>query len=362
LQDKILGKNLKKITGKEFCEVRRAGAHFANRDHCQHAMCNCNICRAVGARDGADMSGRNGRHYKEGRTSMCTLASNTEIRMLAGGIVGLLCAGAAVWPALAAEGTGTAASVPIFAPDGATAWVPDRPAGDDFLPPARGPGPVISVKDRPYVPNGVGRQPTYRVADLVNPILKPWAIEQMKKANDEVIAGKVPFITRERCWPAGVPGFTVYTRVEPIYFLQTPKEVVIVNELNAQLRHIYLNVPHSAQVTPSWYGESVGRYEGDELVVDTIGLNDKTFVDNYRTPHTNRIHVVERFKMIEGGKTLQSVVTVDDPGAFNMAWSATQRWRRVSDRPMTESICAENNYSFFDYEVVPIPQAGKPDF
>jgi hypothetical protein len=57
--------------------------------------------------------------------------------------------------------------------------------------------------------------------------------------------------------------------------------------------------------------------------------------DNYRTPHTNRIHVVERFKMIEGGKTLQSVVTVEDPGAFNIAWSATQRWRRVSDRPMT---------------------------
>jgi hypothetical protein len=137
----IFGKNLKKIIGKEFCEVMRAGAHFANRDHCQHAMCNCNICCAVGARDGADMSGRNGRHYKEGRTSMCTLESNTEMRMLAGGIVGLLCAGAAVWPALAAEGTGTAASMPIFAPDGATAWVPDRPfmpRAAQLLPIARG--------------------------------------------------------------------------------------------------------------------------------------------------------------------------------------------------------------------------------
>jgi hypothetical protein len=77
--------------------------------------------------------------------------------------------------------------------------------------------------------------------------------------------------------------------------------------------------------------------------------------------NTFSVHVVERFKMIEDGKTLQSVVTVDDSGAFNMAWSATQRWR-VSDRPMTESICAENNYSSFDYEVVPIPQAGKRDF
>jgi len=218
----------------------------------------------------------------------------------------------------------------------------------------------MSIRGRPYVPNGQG-QPTYRVADLTNPILKPWAVEKMKKANDDVLAGKVPYITRERCWPAGVPGFTVYTRVQPIYFLQTPKQVVILNQLNQQFRHIYLDVPHSQKPKPSWYGESVGHYEGDELVVDTIGLNDKTTVDNYRTPHTDQIHVVERFKMIDGGKTLQAVVTVDDPGTFNMPWSAVQRWRRV-EREMPEDICAENNFAFFDYDVVPIPQAKQTDF
>lgn len=270
--------------------------------------------------------------------------------------IGLLLAGAFAFAAPAAE------TVPIFTADSETAWVPDRPTGDDFLPPPSGPGPVMSVKNRPYVPNGRGQQPTYRIADLANPILKPWAAEQMKVANDEVIAGGVPFITRERCWPAGVPGFTVYTRVQPIWFLQTDKEIVIVNELNAQFRHVYLDVPHSANPKPSWYGESVGHYEGDELVVDTIGLNDKTFVDNYRTPHTDQIHVVERFRMIEGGRTLQAVVTVDDPGAFNMPWTAVQRWRRVEDRIMTESICAENNYDFFNYKVVPIPQSDRADF
>jgi hypothetical protein len=245
--------------------------------------------------------------------------------------------------------------------NGNGAWVPDRPTGDDFLPPPSGPGPVMSQKDRPYVPNGGGRQPTYRIADLSNPILKPWAIDQMKKANDQVDAGKVPYITRERCWPAGVPGFTVYTRVQPIFFIQTPKTVVIMNELNHQFRHVYLDVPHSANPKPSWYGESIGRYEGDELVIDTIGLNDRTFVDNYRTPHTDKIRVVERFKLIEDNKILQAHVTVDDPGAFNMTWSAIQRWRSVS-RPLTELMCAENNMDFFDYETVPIPQASKPDF
>ena len=252
-------------------------------------------------------------------------------------------------------------SIKNLAPDTETSWVPDRPTGDDFLPPASGAGPVMSPKDRPYVPNGNGRQPTYRIADTSNPILKPWVKEQMEKANADVRAGKVPYITRERCWPAGVPGFTVYTRVQPIHFYQTGKETTIVNELNTQIRHIYMNVPHSKNPGHTWYGESVGHYEGDELVVDTIGLNDKTFVDNYRTPHTDQIHVVERWKLIEGGNILQATVTVDDPGAFNMPWTGVQRWKKIA-RPLEEYLCEESNVGFYGYDVVPIPNATKPDF
>jgi hypothetical protein len=254
------------------------------------------------------------------------------------------------------------AEVPDFMGDSNTAWAPDRPTGDDFLPPPSGPGPVMSPKERPYVPNGAGRQPTYRIADLANPILKPWVIERMKKANDEVLAGNVPYIAREHCWPAGVPGFTVFTRVQPIHFIQTPDKVLIYNELNAEMRRIYLGVSHSSEPKPSWYGESVGHYEGAELVVDTIGISDRSYVDNYRTPHTNQIHVVERFKLIEGGSKLEALVTVSDPGAFNMPWSALQRWRRLKDRPMVENLCAENNADYFGYDRYPLPQATKPDF
>ena len=275
--------------------------------------------------------------------------------------VGLLCCFAAPRLALAAEGTkAEAAFVPNFAPDGSTAWTSDRPKSDDFLPPPSGPGPVMSDKAHPYVPNGQG-QPTYRVADLTNPILKPWVVEQMRKANEQVLAGKVPFIARERCWPAGVPGLNIYNRGQPIHILQAPDKVVIINELYAQIRHVYLNVPHSAHVVPSWYGESVGHYEGDELVVDTIGLNDRTFVDNYRTPHTDQLHVIERYKLIDGGKMMEVMISVDDPGAFTTPWSAMQRFRRVQ-REWTEDICAENNFDFLQYEVVPLPQAAKPDF
>ncbi len=77
--------------------------------------------------------------------------------LLKGALAVLLCMGAAGSPARAEEGV----AAPNFAPDRATAWVPDRPTGDDFLPPASGPGPVMSAKDHPYVPNGAGRQPTY---------------------------------------------------------------------------------------------------------------------------------------------------------------------------------------------------------
>jgi hypothetical protein len=184
----------------------------------------------------------------------------------------------------------------------------------------------------------------------------------MKKTNDDVLAGKVPFIARERCWPPGVPGLDIYNRGQPVHFVQTPKEVLIINELYASTRHVYMDVPHSNAPNPSWYGESVGHYEGDELVVDTIGLNDRTFVDNYRTPHTTQLHVLERFKMINGGKTLQVLVRVEDPGAFNMPWNAKQTWVRVHPGALIEDICEPNNDFFFGYDVAPLPHEDRPSF
>jgi hypothetical protein len=271
---------------------------------------------------------------------------------------GLICAGAALWPALAADGSAEDITVRHFP----TYWLQDRTAQDDFLSPPSGYGPVVAELGHPYVPNGAGKQQTSRIADLANPILKPWVIEQMAKPNADVRAGKVPFIARERCWPTGVPGFLIFAHAAGMYVVQTEKEILIIQELDQQTRHIYMNVGHSKNPKPSWYGESVGHFEGDELVVDTIGMNAKSFVDNYRTPHTDQIHVVEHFKIIEGGRTLQVTATVDDPGAYNMLWSAVQRWKRGPTRDILEQICAENSESFYDYDVVPIPRAAKPDF
>src|SRR5258705_12257756 len=229
----------------------------------------------------------------------------------------------AVALAILATGTARAAdggkTIPIFMYTDQTAWQLDRTLGPDDLlaPPGGGPGPVTYDRRYPYVQNGSGRQPTYRVADLSNPILQDWLKPPMQKANDEVIAGKVPFRARERCWPVGVPGFDAYSPAEPFYFLQRTNEIIVINPGGPEIRHIYLDVPHSKNIKPSWYGESVGHYEGgDTLVIDTIGLNDRTFVDGYRTPHTNQLHVVERLKITNGGKTLEANFTADDPGTF----------------------------------------------
>jgi hypothetical protein len=273
----------------------------------------------------------------------------------------LFCAVVAAWPSAVAAQRGDA--VPDFTIDSKSAWLM---VGDELLPPPSGPGPITFDKRYPYVDNAAARrtgtQPTYRVADLSNPILRPWAAEQMRKANEWVLAGKIPFRARERCYPAGVPGWVVYTLAEPIFILQTAKQVTMLNQGGPEVRRVYLNVPHSVDPKPSWYGESVGHYEGnDTLVVDTIAISTKTFVDSYRTPHTAQLHVVERYKLLNSGKAMEVLVLVDDPGAFTMPWSAVQRFRRVP-REWTEDICAENNFDFLQYEVVPLPQANKPDF
>ena len=270
----------------------------------------------------------------------------------------------AIWPRAAQTASDTA--IPDFAPDAMTSWFPDRPTGDDFLPPESGAGPVLSDPAHPYTPNDEGRstgiQPTYRIADVNNPILKPWAAAQMKRANDEVLAGGVPFVARERCWPAGVPAFDIMRRVAPVWVVQAPKEVLLIWPSDQQVRHVYLNVAHSRNPKPSWYGESVGHYDAGELVVDTVGLNDKSFIDNYRTPHSDRLHVIERWKLNPDGKSIAVDVHVEDTGAFTTPWNARQVYQKAPQGQMSEMVCAENNPDYFNYGIVPVPTALKPDF
>ena len=239
-----------------------------------------------------------------------------------------------------------------------TGWLNEATFEGGEMIPVDGSPPLFQQDPaHPFVPNNRNAQPTYRIADLSNPNVKQWAKDVMKKDNDEVLRGKIAYTARSSCQPAGVPGFDLFG-FQPVFFFQTPEKVVMIYSGDQQVRHVYLNVPHSKTVKPSWYGESVGRYDGDTLVVDTIGLNTKTVVDNYRTPHSGKLHVVERWKLIEDGKTLEVTFTVDDPDTYEKRWTAKQRYRQA-EGPMIEQVCSEGNFLLFDYGV---PKADHPDF
>jgi hypothetical protein len=250
----------------------------------------------------------------------------------------------------------SASGQPAQPPDlsgGEGGWV--HPRGTGFQPV---PGSALPIRQDPGHPFTPGRGTAYRIGDLSNPNLKPWAKDVMKKDTDEIDAGKIAFQPSSSCVPAGIPN--MLASPGPLVILQTSKEVVMFKEGGNEVRHIYLDVPHSANPKFSWTGESVGHYEGDTLVVDTIGQNAKTVLDIYRTPHTEKLHVVERWHTIDGGKGLEYTITVDDPDTFYQPWSTRVRDQRGKE-PFLEEICAESNFNFglFDFHM---PVATKPDF
>ena len=148
-----------------------------------------------------------------------------------------------------------------------------------------------------------------------------------------------------------------------MYVIQTPKVVWMLWQRDQWVRRIVLTDQHSEDVKPSWYGESIGRYENGELVVDTIGLSAPRngYIDMFRTPHTEKLHVQERFKVTPDDKFLEALVRIEDEDTFNEPMYMTKRWRREPN-VWYESICAENNIDPFNSNLVPPPHTDKPDF
>src|SRR5215470_12399880 len=300
--------------------------------------------------------------------------------------------GQAVTPAVGATGSGaqSAASIPDFS----GIW--SHPYWPGFEPPASGPGPVTNrLRLRGGQQRGVS-DPRQLVGDYTNPILKPLAAEFVKKHGEMELSGVGAPTPTNQCWPEPVPYifWTVAMRM-----LQQPDKIIILH--GVQVRHVRMNEPHPGRVTPSVYGDSVGRYEGDMLVVHTVGIRtDRPFamVDVYGTPYTEALHVVERYRLLdyeaakEGleraakenfrlppdtiplvadrdpnyrGKHLQLNFTVEDDGVFTTPWRAAITYGRpqMGDGRGTgggEYVCAENpRYSGRNSAV---PRADKSDF
>jgi hypothetical protein len=284
--------------------------------------------------------------------------------------------GQTVASAVGAAGTQGAASVPDFS---GIWWHPSLPG---FEPPASGPGPVTNRSRS----NGVSNYDQL-VGDHTNPVLKPESAEIVKQFGELSLRGVTFPSPANQCWPEPVP--YIYKNFA-IQIFQQPDRITIIYDQDHEVRHVRMNQPHPAQLTPSWYGDSVGHYEGDTLVIDTVGTRtDRPYpmIDLYGTPYTEKLHVVERYRLLdyedakEGlardakenrrapvgidrnyrGKHLQLQFTVEDAGVFTMPWNATITYGRGSN-DWPETVCAENRHEYYNNKDSDVPTAEKPDF
>jgi hypothetical protein len=283
---------------------------------------------------------------------------------------------------LANSGTQSAASIADFS----GVWAhPSAQSGFEPLP--SGPRPVMGRLRR----DGVS-DPYQYVGDYTNPILKPGAAEVVKKFGEIELGGLSHPTPSNHCWPSGVPYMFFQLGMQ---MLQQPDKITFLYLRDHEFRQVRMNQPHPAQVTPSWYGDSVGYYEGATLVIDTVGVKTDrplAMLDMYGTPYTRALHVVERYRLLdyevarEGlerdakeflvipntsmqrdpayrGKYLQLLFTVEDQGVFTMPWSATITYGRPSGE-WVEDVCAEGtaNSHYAPREEDVFPTANKPDF
>jgi hypothetical protein len=291
---------------------------------------------------------------------LSTRASSRQVALMGGVLAGLLAALGAAAPAETNNQIPPLASADF-------GWQSDV-ADWQEPPPGYGHGPIRPDPDHPYTSNAEGgrtrTQPTKRIADYRDPVLKPWAAAAMKASNDEALSGikKIPFAAQARCYPGGVPGQLLFP-FEPLYFVQLLKIVTMIWQRDHMIRRVFLSDRHSENLKPSWFGESIGHYEnGNTLVVDTIGLSSKnSYIDNFRTPHTGKLHVVERLTLDPDGQHLTAIVKVEDPDTLNEPLWMMQRWFKQKHR-ITETVCAEDNVDYFDQGLFPVPTANQSDF
>src|SRR3984957_19524960 len=284
---------------------------------------------------------------------------------------------------LAESDARSAATIPDFS----GVWA--HPYFPGFEPPPSGPGPIVN-KSR--LPSGVGNASRF-VGDYNSPILKPQAAEVVRRHGEISLAGGAYPTPSNQCWPSGVPYIFFQHGLQ---MLQLPGRVVLLYLRNHEFRVVRLNQPHPAELTPSWYGDSVGHYEDDALVIDTLGVKtDRPFamLDMYGTPFSAALHITERYRVLDyadakpaierngkenirfgpdiqslvfdpsyRGKHLQLAFTVDDDGVFTTPWTATITYS-IPLGSWEEHVCAESRLGYFSSgKEAAVPTAAKPDF
>jgi hypothetical protein len=168
----------------------------------------------------------------------------------------------------------------------------------------------------------------------------PFGVHQtFKDGNDPV---------QRYCDPPGTTRIYMYPYEFTI--VQTPKMVYILYEFTRVFRSIAMDQEHPKDPDPTWMGDSVGKYEGDTLVIDTIGFNDKTWLDHTGHPHSEDLHVVERLRRVDA-KTMELEVAVEDPKAYTKSFSGKKYFVSTTS-PMGEAICVYSEMDSFQKGVI----------
>ncbi len=236
----------------------------------------------------------------------------------------------------------TASSKPP-ADTGATHWQVPRTAWGD---------PDFSGMWEPHMPRATRPWSGYGIAshDQVVPLMTAWGKEQYDKAKPSWGPHAVedstdmvnPTTGKEiGCFPTGVP--RIWVHPFPAKIVQVPGIVYLLYEFNHFVREIYTNKghQHSKDLDPSWMGDSVGWWEGNTLVIDSVSFNDKTWIDRAGLPHSDQLHVIERITRPAQDK-LRVDITIDDPKAYTRTWSGFRELELEPDWHLTEMICEDN--------------------
>jgi hypothetical protein len=215
----------------------------------------------------------------------------------------------------------------------------------------------IRVPDLSGYWNVKGGSPSWDPADLQghNPgglAMTPWARQKLDAARPPFGANatydSVTDPVQKYCDPPGIT--RLYQYPYEFMFIQTPGTVYILYEFTRVWRAIPLNQEHPRDPDATWMGDSVGKYEGDALVIDTVGFNDKTWIDQLGHPHSDALHLVERLRRADRD-TLEVEVTIDDPKAYEKPFSAKRIFTRAASPP-TEALCSLSEMQAFQDQVM----------
>ena len=181
------------------------------------------------------------------------------------------------------------------------------------------------------------------------PPMTPWGLEKFKAARPNVGPHAVTLVQTNdpvaQCFPPGVPKIYL-VRGAPLEILQAPGRVMMFFEYDHFVREIFTDGrQHTADLNPTWMGESIGKWERDTLVVDTIGFNEKTWLDYAGHPHSDQLHLVERIQRTSHD-TLVNDITIEDPKAYTKPWTSHMVFDLKPDWKIEETICEDNvNFS-----------------